>query len=764
MLEKEGNMKLKKTKLIAVCLASAMILSCLTPMGNAVARQETKTISDSFDASDKVGSYDTEMWSVYGSGDTIKVEEIVKPKRALWGGAKNVTGETNLLMTKDWYWEIHSFSFDMYMPLGTSWENSQWAFLDFVDIDEPVQYAGDYSEQYGEPMCYDAMKVLGEDDFGLMHTKWTDWGFGSETIGDVWLSVKVVTENASTGKIMIAPKGQAFNEEKAQSITLAGNKSFYNSNIVLGDFKFAGYLFDNFVIETDTGTYKEDFEDGTNDLFEEVAIREMDKSSYIVAEYDKSRQLSFKNATAEDRIMANQKITKEDKHLKDTDKVLDVSFIVDYKSNNTSEEIAYVFGLSSNDASPFFDNCAFVIGKNRVRLSYFDADGVETTYASKKLGSSLTGNTVSLTLTKEGIFTASVDGTQVLKHSGIERYDGYAGFVAKTDISKAIYLDDVVMKNTIFEVITTKSWKDDFSENRMGSGTDTDYAWYVEGGSMLIENGELAFKGCSDNTYVGPAYQYETYEISFQMTSLLVTDDEEKKREGTYYDRWIGFDFGKTASTIKTYGTYGLLAVRVTPPQGGKEWTEADSFVHTKDSSPLAEVLITKAKSIPASYFEDISYDGVKKFREEISPDDAVCFKLVALENRLELYMKRVSDKEYTLYTTVEDVDPKGYVALACTGFAHWTIDNFEIKNTAEIYNEAAPIVIEEKVFPTLAERGVGVEDTYWAREQKLNVREKTTSPVGWIAGVSGVALVGVGAFIVFQVQRKKKTKKVEDN
>jgi len=748
----------RRTKLMALCVALSMVLSCFVSVSDSLAKKESKTFSDTFEKKENIVSYDADKWTLYGNEKSIKIKELAKAQKVLKADAQNVYGEYDLLMSKDWYWEIHSFSFDMYIPANTTWENSGWAFLDFVDIEEPIEYAGDYGE-YGEPMCYGAMKVLGIDDFGLSSTTWKDWGFKSDTIGDTWISVKVISENATTGKIMIAPKGQAFDKTKAQRLTLAGNRSFYNSNIVLGDFKFTGYMFDNFVIKTDTGTFKEDFEDGTNDLFEEITINELATTSFPVVNYGGDYQLAFKKAKVEDRLIANTKFVQENKHLKATDNVLETSFKVDFRNNNTKERIAYVFGLSSNDASPFCDNYGLVIGKDQIRFSFFEMDGKETVLAKQNLSSSLRGNTISISLTKSGHLTVSVGGAQVLKCSGVEDYDGYAGFAAHTDISKEVYVDDVTINNTLFNVITTKSWKDDFSENKIGTGTDSDYAWFAQNGSIQVSGEEVSFLSCVDGTFFGPAYEYETFELSFEMTSILTTDDPQKAMYGTYGGCWIGLDFGKKSSTVSTYGTYGMLAIRVVPEAGQDKWEEAQRFTYRADSSELTELRMENLKPIPASWFENISYDDVDRTRENVSPKDAVCFKFVGLEDRVELYMKRASDKKYELYSVIENVDPKGYVALACTGYAHWTIDNFKIKNTAKIYNEAPPIVIEEKVFPTLEERGVGVEDTYWEKEQKLNEKKAGISPIIWVGGACVVALLGVGAIVVM-IKKAKKHKK----
>lgn len=742
-------MKKRTLKLMACSLALVMLAGCLMPLLDVSAREETITIQDAFDDGEYVGAFDTDAWTAYVAGEeTIKVAELAKPERVIKCGGKNITAETNVLMTKEWYWEIQSLSFDLFIPA-----NADWAFIDFVDIDDPMDYPGDFGE-YGRPMCYESIMVSPEDDFGLSRTKWSDWGFSSDKLSDTWVSVKIVSEDAMNGKVMIAPKGQAFDESKAQSIALAGNKSFYNSNFVFGDYKFSGYMLDNFVIETDTGTYKEDFEDGKNDLLEEITIYDREETCYPVVEYGGSRKLAFENAAVDDRLISNTNIKQENEYLKDSDIVLDASFSIDVSKLSADQEIAYVFGLAGNDSLPFADNYAFVMSKNRVRFSYFEADGTENVLEARSKNPS---GKINLTLTKDGTFTATMGGSKVLQHKGVENYAGSTGFAAKTALTGTAYLDDVVINNNVFEIITTKSWADDFSEDKLGTGADTDYAWNAVGGSIKVSDEEIVFEGCSDYTYFGPAYVYETYELTFELTSIFGTKDENEAMDATYLGRWLGIDFGKSSSNVNSYGTYEMLAVNITGPQDGSAWTEAGCFTYKKNSvSNLTDDKMTRVKPIPASYFEDITYDNKTKLRDDVSSDDAVCFKFVALEDRVELYLKKASDAEYIHYITVENVDPKGCVAIACTGYTYWSIDNFEIKNTAEIYEEAPEIVIEEKVLPTLAERGVGVEDTLWAREQKLNAERKGGVPVALIAGIAASAVI-VGGVAGVVIYRKKK-------
>lgn len=747
-------MRSKKAKVLVSVLALAMIVGCLSPIKEASARQETITIADSFDNAMYVGAVDMDVWNSYGDGTSIKVKELAEPGHVQLCTGKNLTGETNVLMSKEWYWEIHTFSFDLWIPKG-----ADWAVLDFVDIDVPEDYPGDYGE-HGEPMIYGGIMLGPENDFNLALTEWKDWGFKDNKVEDEWVSVKFVVEDAMNAKVMLAPRGKKFDESKAQRVTLAGARSFYNSNIVFADYKFCGYKLDNFVLDTDTGKFKEDLEDGKNDLFEEITIYDSTETCFPIVEEGGSRKMMFKKAAAEDRLIANTKLQQDDEHLKANDSVMDVSFTVDFSENNSNQELAFVFGLMENDSLPFSDTWAYVMSKSGGRLSYFDIDGKEKVHFSKNFGTTLRGNKVRLNLTKNGTLTAYLDGKAMGSYKGVKTYAGCVGFAAKTAIKAPIYIDDFEVQNNLYKVITTKSFSDDFSENRLGTtGTsNSDFAWNAEAGSIQVGNEELVWDAVSDYTYFGPAYEYETYELTFKLTAIKATQKEEEWMDATYLSRWLGIDFGKSASNVKTYGTYGMLATHITTSDPKIDWEEASTFVYKEDEvSPMEGEVHTVVKPIPAKYFEDITYDGTNKMRDQISPKKAVCFKFVALNDRVELYLKRASDKEYTLYVTVENIDPKGYVALCCTGYSYWSIDDFKIKNTAEIYHEAPPVEIEEIVLPSLEERGVGVEDTHWAREQEINANRKGGFPTVAVAIIGGTVLAAGVVSIILLGRKKKK-------
>lgn len=746
-----------KMKALARFLALTMACCCLLPALRASAERENLTISDSFDNASTVGSYDLETWSDYSSNGAFTVEQITDPDQVLQFKGKNANGENTVLISKDWYWELHCLSFDMKMPAIGSWIG-----IDFPDILEPTDYLGNFKD-LGDPMCYGSYRASAEDDFGFAGTTWTYWGFDSDTIANTWVSVKIVAHDEKTATLYMAPKGQAFNTAKGKQITLSEGRSFYNCNIVFTDYAFSGYMLDNIVIDTDTGVYTEDFNDGKLELFELITInKNTQEFSVQIVEDGAIRRMCVSDAVQGDRLIANDDVIQADEYLNGDEQVLSASFYLDMSGAEPDQELAYVFGLADQNADPFAETWGYVMNQKGGRLVRFENDGTERVIAQCNFQSVTKGSTVSLSLKKDGSFRVTENGRQLISGTGVTGYSGYTGFAAKTDITKPMYLDDVAISNGIYRVITTKSYSDDFSVNRLGTNGNSDYACHEEAGSVTVSGGELVYSGCLDGTFFGPAYEYETYELTFELTSILATDDENEVQNATYLDRWIGIDFGKKNIKTTTYGSYGMFLIRIRPNNADTQWETADSGIYKLESvSTLKGEEYIEVKPIPASYFTDITYDEKTRQREDISPDAAVCFKLVAAKNQMELYLKRADQEEYTLYSVLKNVKPQGYLGITCTGWTYWTIDNFAIKNTAEIYKEAPEVVIEEPELVSYEERGLGIADTGWDKEVALNAnRTPAAAPINWVVPVviaAAVLAAVVAAVAVIVVKRKKK-------
>ncbi len=744
-------------KIISVGVFFAVILSSIAANG----LQKDIIIEDDFNSKKTLSTVNEDIWLL--SGDSIKCVELEKPGKVLKFNGRGVTAETTLLMT-DWYYEIKSLSFDFMIPKGAG--DNDIFFFDFIDVDKQKDYCGDYSSTYGEPMCYETWPKTAFSSKAPAVGKWTDYGFSSDRVDNQWVSVKVEAISDNTANFYIAPRGKAFTKKNV--LTISGRHTFLNSAVVFGDYQFIGYELDNIVLKTESSTLKENFEDDKNDLLKTVTINsDPDNFSFDIEEDGGVRKLAFNNSSVDDSIIATSELKSENEHLKDNDVVINATYNMTFQSG-CSGEISYVFGLEENDSSPACENWAYVMNKSGGRIVYYDVDGNETVKAKHSYNS--TDVNIAVTLTKSGKLTVTANGNAI-SASGVKKYDGFTGFSVRKEIKNTIYLDNVNIKNTYYNILTTKSISDDFSENRMGTPGHSDYAYNAEGGSFVVSDGELLFSGLSDNSFFGPAYQYETCELSFKLTSIFVTEDVAEAKNATYCDKWIGLDFGKNKSTVSSYGTYCTFAAMITHGEkiSKSDWKEAGLFTYKDDNlSPLKSVEINRIKPIPADYFKDISYDGTSKQRFDIPADKAVCFKYIIDTDNIKLFMKRANEADYTLYAELDNVDTSGYFALCCTGYSFWTIDDFEIKNTSLIYNEAPPVEIEEITLPSLESRGIGVKDTGYEKEIKLNKNHGSSFnalSLLWI-GIGVVAVLGLSAVSYLVIKKKKgfKEQKVKDS
>ena len=746
-------MSLKKfCKILSIALCIAFLIATFS----CFASQKSVTISDDFESKSTLGGYSMDNFTLYGDDNQVYCTELKKPNHAISFEGKNVTGETNILIT-DWYKKIDEISYDLFVP-----DTEEWFAMDFIDIDKPSDYLGDYSEENGNPMIYDSYKLYPTMAF-MTGMKWTQFGFETDSIKNQWVSVKVVADSQYSATIYMAPKGKKFTEEGSYKFTVASPHSFYNSALVLADYKFVGYVIDNVVLKTFDGTVKEDFEDENNDLFKELKLYSDSVAQFPIVDYDGDRRLLFDNTDTDTALISNTEITQLDENFESEDVVLDVAFDIDYTS--AKGDLAYVFAMPAQDESPFCENYGVVFSKGSAKLCYFEMDGVGKTFKSGKISNTAK---VEIVLQKSGKLTLNADGKEVFSYNKIENYEGFTGFAVKSGIKGKLYIDNLCITNNYYEKITTKNLSEDFSVNHLSKTGNSDYVYHEENGTIKYKDGELWFDGVVDGTYFGPAYKYETYELTFKMTSILKTEKESERTSACYADDWIGLDFGKNTPSISSYGSYGMIAISVDQSAGVdlNDWDVAGCFGYKNEASPLNEIKVTRYKDIPSSLFKNIYYDGVKTQKEDISASNAVCFKYVASTDKIDVYLKKASDKEYTLYLTVDGISPEGYLALCCTGFEYWTIDDFEIINTAKVYNEAAEVAYTEEdvtILP-LTERGIGVEDTGFTKEQELNAENTVEKANGnnkillyIIIGAGAVLVLCAAAFII--VKRLKKSK-----
>lgn len=776
-------MKNKFIKTLALLSACTIVAAPVATMLSVSAAQKTTTIEDKFDNVDAVGSYDASIWSAYvtdTNNSSIKVDEIMPSSRVMKFEGKDAgssNGERVALGSKTKFTDIKSVKFDMKLPTG----QSDWFAFDFVTVESPQNYVGDYAEE-GNPMIYSSNFMISSSNFFRVGN-WNSW-VGSDSAADQWVTVEIVPTSATTASVNAAKRGKEMDASLAKTVELGENRSFQNCWMMMANYTASyhtDYLIDNVEIVDASGTYTEDFENSEIKNFDVFAIKDVAppqtpeedgvyEMKYSFPKVAGVNKMAIDDAKAGDRIILNQAIVDDDEYLNANDVVMESTFSIAFDNAAAeTEEVAYVFGMAENKGNPFAGTWAYVMNKNGGKLVKYNDDGTEATLENNvnELTALVSddGATINLTLRQNGALTVSENGEVVLEYAGVDAYDGYAGFAAVSDISSKIYLSGVSVANTVFDMITTKSVSHNFSNGYFGPEGNEDFVYLPEGGSIAAEEGELVFTRLCDGAYFGPSYRYDSFIWEFKMTSLFITNSTEQKTEATAPNRWIGFDFGRQTATSKMYGTYGMVMLRVTHPTQGNDdsrpltsqWKEASVALHKNSSvSKMSGEVFTKVQPIPSSYFADISYDNLETKKSDIDAGAAVCFKIVGSGDRLDMYMKRADEGEYKLYVTIENINTSGYLAIMCTGYLYCTIDDFSVVNTSKVYNVADTVVPEGAgVVEEVVVYDRGAVDVNWQEEVTMNNLNAGSGSIGSGCGavlggasVAACAMIGVAAWI----------------
>lgn len=776
-----GGLKMKKKLLknTALLAAFACIAGGALPTVNAFASAKTTKYGDDFNNMEQVGDYDRSLWSAYsangGENTSVKVEALKAASTACkMTGIGSANGEEVALTTKDKISDLKQLTFDLKMPAS-----GDWFALGFWG-GEKEKYVADWGK--GDPQCYNSWMIsVGSPFVG----SWGDWGIDDAT--NLWLSVKIVPKSATAADVYIAKRGDAFPAEGKEK-TLGNGFSFSDCYVAFANYNsgsgHADYTLDNISITDGENCYTEDFEqfkdyDESAETkpemkYFEVVLRDPAKKLLLSYPYEAGvNKLAFENAQKGDRLMGKTKIEKEDKYIGNTQEVFSASFELTFSHNVTeSETIAYIFGLSAVSGNPFEDCWAYEMGKNGGKIVKYNESGESVSLENNENDfSSLAENgaKITLSLTKKGTFTVAENGENVLTFDGVDKYAGYAGFAAASEISSTVYLDDVFVSNTTYTCYRTKSVQTNFSTTYFGEEGNEDFVSHSEVGSMKYENGEMVWDCLSDGSYFGSAYQYDSFVMDFKLTSVKTSLDGKEERLGTVPNRWIGVDFGRSTKNRTDYGSVATLTMAITPhtkdysdPSDGEawdlpeSWDTADIGWYKKEGSSASATSYKQEKTVPASYFKDIFYDGVNVLREEIKADDALCVRISYKEGKISLYMKKASEGTYTLYGTVENIDADGYVALVCTGYAFCSIDDFSVTNTSEIYelpDTPVPDGSGQKETEVIYDRGN--VDVNWNEELDLN---KQSSGCGGVLSAS-VGLSGIVAAVCAAVVAENKRK-----
>ena len=189
---------------------------------------------------------------------------------------------------------------------------------------------------------------------------------------------------------------------------------------------------DNIEIKADGVTHSEDFTPGALSWTEKGIFQKIGPGSAAgLAVYDNSA-LKFKNAKANDRIISVQSIEADTSVVMDMI-ALDATFNVQMDAEAAStDEIAFVFGLSEQRTDPLKGSYAYVINKNGGRLERYTADGKmesPTQNANRNSFGSVTsskGATIRITVKKNGEFSVYENGNKIV--AAFDKVDAYAGF------------------------------------------------------------------------------------------------------------------------------------------------------------------------------------------------------------------------------------------------------------------------------------------------------------------------------------------------
>ena len=594
------------------------------------------------------------------------------------------------------------------------------------------------------------------------------------TITEVWVSFKLVPTTATTIDVYVAlraanPADTVFPD--APQLTINGTRAdqkeklleygieedidYQNSYVLFGsEGRGHGSQLDDVKITAADGIIEDNFTS---------AIRSEELQSYpdgkigSALKVADNNTLQFDAAKAGDRIITKAQI-KEETSIAESIVVFEATFTIKM-AKTSKDEVAFVFGLDGANADPRQNGYAYVIGKDYGRvIQYIDG---EVVYESDKENAliqvtSKKGAEINLKVYKDGTVEVYEDGKFKATLPQAETYVGNVGFAALKDNADIVDIDNVLIKQTSYYVPVTKSVTHNFETDFLGN---KGYEDFVKNGSgVSIKGGKLVFDHCADDSFFGSAHQYDSFILDYQLCSIDVSKG--RTEEG----RWLGLDVGRPSKTSTSYGNNVMLAVHIVPYTGVAEvdlwkWNQEDS------TTDLNEIKIQMYKKIPAELFRSIQYDNETTYESDIRAADAVCFRWVsdATNETLQLYLKKASETDYTLYAEVRGLNTSGYQAIRCTGWSTFKIDNFSMANTSPIYQLAGnePPEVQVKTETEIIYTKPDV-DVNWDEEIRLNGTVKgnqgaaSTEKSGCKGAVAGCAGMAVLALVAAVLVRRK--------
>lgn len=745
----------------AIATLSFVACALPSPLETKAGASRSLVFSDSFNDVTYAGTFNHNLWTAKGEENAVHQTEasnVYLDFPAGTSGCEHLYFGTLPSVT-----DLSSFSFDFMLPASST----RWM--------APVFISGELNNTNVKDYAYTGAFFLSPTALTSFQAKfdhtptWTSL-LGVDTVADRWVTCRITPSSASTATVSFALQGDEFDTSKDIVMTFTDpSKSFLNAYVGFqSEDPSGGFALDNIKISSDNLNIDESFNDYSLQSETNVlGFYQTSGTTNAVSLYD-NNALSFKGANSNDGLFAKNAALPEETSVVASLEVADISFALHFSSDSDlSEKIAFAWGLESLTSDPFQNGVVYQINRNGGTL-YEYINGVEKKIGSNVFTSAITGSKLEIKLNKNGTVTiwengaiAQTEGGVAPSFTGLSHYAGFFGFVAVSDISHDITVDNLTVYNTTYYVPKTKSVTHNFSNDFWGNEGYEDFISVAggDGAQVGVEGGKLVWKGASDNTFFGSAYQYDQFILDYKLSSIYVGTSAQTSREKTDQNKWIGLDLSRVSKKSMDWGNYAMVFFEITPTEDSGSLA---LFRQNRSSLQDDDYRITQIKPIPSSLFHAIQYDDSSVMESSIAEGDQVCVRWVSTGNALHLYLKKASEADFVEYAKVSGLQLNGYFALCCTGYTYVKFDDFSMANTSSIYTCADNEAPETK---TITEKEIiqDPSDVDVNLEEEIRLNHQTASQ-GLILGLAiGLGVVSVGCIVFLSLWiRARKEKKHE--
>lgn len=756
-----------KTKLFGACLLgtfamTAVLLSGNKPLTQAKASQQAHTVindgfnkkfkstigptSGTYNPVESIGSRDVSDWKVdhdiwtEGEGNEIGQSKDAQTYLSNAGGSRNA--ESYTFSTAKKYTGISKVSFDYFFSTA-AYNSNPVKWFSLYMVDEQNDYYKEYDD--GGGTTYSLVYAgLGR----VVATGLTSSSYGatdslgiSKTSNNSWVHCELTINSATNFTYSLSNVGEAIDHsfDKTSNYYVPGI-DLQNAYFGLTCSNEEGELrFDNFRIEHADGVLEEDFSE-----FDEIGIDtpifnmvynplnggENNDYKYSIVN---NSYCEFDNAKVGDFIYSNDEVIDGAPEVKDID-IIDMNFDAKITSGY---KLGFYFGYRPEMTN--FDDCfkLEITGTTgKVYCKYMDGEEEKNKTVSFTLTDLKNESNIRLVINKE-------TGLKIYQNNNVVKngtsniiwpknlVENFFGRLVITLVQKGsgvCYIDNIVVRNDKFFKPVSKSVSHDFSLEYWGNEDSPDFVLdNVNHFGSAVKDGKLFFNKASDDTFFASAHQYDNFIMDFKLCNIYGGSTKSGVDGMTNKNCWIGIDLSRKRAAASKYGSYATLITNITPDVASNPSQWRQGCYTDTNVSPITsfDVKVKKYDDIPTSLFEALYYETENQ-KDTISPLDAVCFRYVAEDGNISLYLKKESDQRFTKYYTYSNLELNGYFALVCTGFLYCEIDDFSMTNTSDVYTNA-PVYIPEPITVTNTEV---IYDNYnatvdFTTEQELNLGGK---------------------------------------